>query len=75
MNILRNSIVRVRDFTDPQPIHRKRIPTLTDGPGLFFALGSGSNGPSATPRLRKPEADPSADRALPEERDDDGVAG
>jgi hypothetical protein len=58
MNILRNAIVRVRDFTEPQPIPRKRIPTLTDGPGLFFALGSGGKGPSSQPRFRKPEADP-----------------
>jgi hypothetical protein len=58
MNTIRNFKVRVRDYTESQPIIRKRIQTLTDGPGLFFALSGESSTNETTPRLRSSEPEP-----------------
>jgi hypothetical protein len=58
MNTIRNFKVRVRDYTESQPIIRKRIQTLTDGPGLFFALSGESSANETTPRLRSSEPEP-----------------
>jgi hypothetical protein len=58
MNTIRNFKVRVRDYTESQPIIRKRIQTLTDGPGLLFALSGDSSTNETTPRLRSSEPEP-----------------
>jgi hypothetical protein len=58
MNTIRNFKVRVRDYTESQPIIRKRIQTLTDGPGLLFALSGDSSTLETTPRLRSSEPEP-----------------
>jgi len=58
MNTIRNFKVRVRDYTEAQPIVRKRIQTLTDGPGLLFAFGGTPSTDQSRPRLRSQEPEP-----------------
>ena len=58
MNTIRNLKVRVRDYTESQPIVRKRIQTLTDGPGLLFVFGGNATSEESGPRLRSHEPEP-----------------
>jgi hypothetical protein len=58
MNPIRNFKVRVRDYTEAQPITRKRIQTLTDGPGLLFALSGEHATEEVRPRFRQAEPEP-----------------
>lgn len=58
MNTIRNFKVRVCDYTESQPIVRKRIQTLTDGPGLLFALSGESSSHEPKPRFRQPIPEP-----------------
>jgi hypothetical protein len=58
MNTIRNFKVRVCDYTESQPIIRKRIQTLTDGPGLLFALNGADSKDRATPRFRQSDPEP-----------------
>lgn len=58
MNTVRNFKVRVCDYTESQPIVRKRIQTLTDGPGLLFALSGENAQEEVKPRFRHADPEP-----------------
>ncbi|MBU6300126.1 MAG: hypothetical protein KGS60_01115 [Verrucomicrobia bacterium] len=58
MNTVRNFKVRVCDYTESQPILRKRIQTLSDGPGLLFALSGENGNDRVTPRFRQSDPEP-----------------